>query len=47
MQIRIAFVDGSERPIVAYHLLKLFNTDPRVMSGDVPLVHEYYDEIVG
>ena len=46
VQIKIHFVDSAERPVNAYHLLKLFNTDPRVINGELPHAHEYYDEVV-
>jgi len=32
--------------VVFYHHLKLFSTDPEVVTGKKPLVNEYYDELV-
>jgi hypothetical protein len=32
--------------VTAYHVLKLFQNDPRVIAGEIPLVNEYYDELV-
>ncbi len=32
--------------MIFYHQLKLFSTDPEVVTGKKPLVNEYYDELV-
>lgn len=32
--------------IIFYHHLKLFSTDPEVVSGKKPLINECYDELV-
>jgi YEATS domain-containing protein 4 len=44
--IKIFFVDPAERHVTVYHVLKLFNADPLIMTGKKSLVNEYYDEIV-
>ncbi len=45
-QITIFFSDPNERPVIFYHHLKLFSTDPDVITGKKPLINEYYDELV-
>ncbi|UJR15251.1 hypothetical protein I4U23_002206 [Adineta vaga] len=45
-QIIIYFVDPHEKPVIVYHHLKLFSTDPDVVTGRKPLVNEYYDELI-
>ncbi|XP_064385096.1 YEATS domain-containing protein 4-like [Halichondria panicea] len=44
--IKVFFVDPSEKPLTIYHLLKLFQNDPAVISGKKNVVSEQYDEIV-
>ncbi|VDP15496.1 unnamed protein product, partial [Soboliphyme baturini] len=44
--IKIFFHDTNERHVNIYHIIRLFDTDPLVMSGQKSLVREMYDEIV-
>ncbi|XP_065842405.1 YEATS domain-containing protein 4-like [Oscarella lobularis] len=46
IQIKIFFVDPTEKPLTLYHMLKLFHTDPAIIIGKKNLVSEQYDEIV-
>ncbi|CAF0903376.1 unnamed protein product [Adineta steineri] len=46
IQITIFFLDPNEKPVIFYHHLKLFSTDPEVVTGKRPFVNEYYDELV-
>lgn len=46
IQIKIFFMDQSERPVTFYHLLKLFQTESALASGKKQLVSEFYDEII-
>jgi hypothetical protein len=32
--------------VIFYHHLKLFSTDPDVVTGKKPFINEYYDELV-
>ncbi|CAF1618856.1 unnamed protein product [Rotaria sp. Silwood1] len=45
-QITIFFADPNEKPVVFYHHLKLFSTDPDVVAGTKALVNEHYDELI-
>ncbi|CAM4741090.1 unnamed protein product [Rotaria magnacalcarata] len=45
-QITIFFADPNEKPVVFYHHLKLFSTDPDVVAGTKDLVNEHYDELI-
>jgi len=46
VQIKIYFHDPNERPVTIYHILKLFQTDPNVMTGKKPVISEQYDEMI-
>ncbi|CAF3652927.1 unnamed protein product [Adineta steineri] len=45
-QITIFFADPNEKPVIFYHHLKLFSTDPDVVAGTKALVNENYDELI-
>jgi YEATS domain-containing protein 4 len=45
-QITIYFADPNEKPVIFYHHLKLFSTDPEVVAGTKALVNEHYDELI-
>ncbi|VDM48141.1 unnamed protein product [Toxocara canis] len=46
VQIRIYFVDVSEKPITAFHYLRLFQPQATLPNGKTIVAAEYYDEIV-
>ncbi|GMR48605.1 hypothetical protein PMAYCL1PPCAC_18800 [Pristionchus mayeri] len=46
VQMRIYFVDSSEKPITAFHYIRLFQPIVTLPSGVQQVVAEYYDEIV-
>jgi len=46
VQIKIYFHDPNERPVTIYHILKLFQTDPNVLTGKKPVISEQYDEMI-
>jgi len=46
IQITIYFADPNEKPVMLYHHLKLFSTDPDVVAGTKALVNEHYDELI-
>lgn len=46
IQIRIYFVDPNEKPITAFHYLRLFQPTIELPSGNQIVCMEFYDEIV-
>uniref|UniRef100_A0A1I7XAM7 YEATS domain-containing protein 4 n=1 Tax=Heterorhabditis bacteriophora TaxID=37862 RepID=A0A1I7XAM7_HETBA len=46
IQIRIYFVDMNEKPVAAFHYLRLFQPLINLPNGKTQVVAEYYDEIV-
>ncbi|XP_063974520.1 YEATS domain-containing protein 4 [Diachasmimorpha longicaudata] len=44
--IKIYFLDPNERPVTIYHILKLFQSSPDILTGKKNLVSEFYEEIV-
>uniref|UniRef100_A0A1I7T514 Protein AF-9 homolog n=1 Tax=Caenorhabditis tropicalis TaxID=1561998 RepID=A0A1I7T514_9PELO len=46
IQIRIYFVDSNEKPIVAFHYLRLFQPTIELPSGSQIVCTEFYDEII-
>ncbi|VDK51040.1 unnamed protein product [Anisakis simplex] len=46
VQIRIYFIDVSEKPITAFHYLRLFQPQATLPNGKTIVAAEYYDEIV-
>ncbi|GMT25119.1 hypothetical protein PFISCL1PPCAC_16416 [Pristionchus fissidentatus] len=46
VQMRIYFVDNNEKPITAFHYIRLFAPIVTLPNGTQQVVAEYYDEIV-
>ncbi|VDM98892.1 unnamed protein product [Thelazia callipaeda] len=46
VQIRIYFVDVNEKPVTAFHYLRLFHPQVTLPNGKKMVAAEYYDEIV-
>ncbi|KAF8372808.1 gfl-1 [Pristionchus pacificus] len=46
VQMRIYFVDSNEKPITAFHYIRLFQPIVTLPNGSQQVVSEYYDEIV-
>uniref|UniRef100_A0A1I7VJY1 YEATS family protein n=1 Tax=Loa loa TaxID=7209 RepID=A0A1I7VJY1_LOALO len=46
IQIRIYFVDVNEKPVTAFHYLRLFQPQVTLPNGKTMVAAEYYDEIV-
>ncbi|VDK67806.1 unnamed protein product [Litomosoides sigmodontis] len=46
VQIRIYFVDVNEKPVTAFHYLRLFQPQVTLPNGKTMVAAEYYDEIV-
>ncbi|VDK49655.1 unnamed protein product [Gongylonema pulchrum] len=46
VQIRIFFVDVNEKPVTAFHYLRLFQPQVTLPNGKTMVAAEYYDEIV-
>lgn len=46
VNIKVTFIDLNERTVQFYHFLKLFSTQPEIVSGDKPLIIQTYDEFV-
>uniref|UniRef100_A0A0N5AP33 YEATS domain-containing protein 4 n=1 Tax=Syphacia muris TaxID=451379 RepID=A0A0N5AP33_9BILA len=46
VQMKIYFIDPAEKPIVAFHYLRLFHPQVTLTNGKTIVAAEYYDEIV-
>ncbi|GMS96186.1 hypothetical protein PENTCL1PPCAC_18361, partial [Pristionchus entomophagus] len=46
VQMRIYFVDSNEKPITAFHYIRLFTPIVTLANGTQQVVSEYYDEII-
>ncbi|VDD92337.1 unnamed protein product [Enterobius vermicularis] len=46
VQMKIYFIDPAEKPIVAFHYLRLFQPQVTLANGKTIVAAEYYDEII-
>jgi YEATS domain-containing protein 4 len=49
INIKVFFMDPTEKPVDFYHILKLYptpGTDPKLLDPKKPVVSEHYDEII-
>ncbi|PAV76144.1 hypothetical protein WR25_23444 [Diploscapter pachys] len=46
IQIRVFFVDPNEKPLTAFHYLRLFQPSFQLPNGKTQVITEFYDEII-